>query len=81
MEDVLSVGDTISKQFAKEWRQAFDNHFFDAVIIDDVTYNNLDSIPGYTFSRFINTGSDAFKTFYGSVPSYPRYVLIPKNSR
>jgi len=81
VEDVLSVGDTISKQFAKEWRQAFDNHFFDAVIIDDVTYNNLDSIPGYTFSRFINTGSDAFKTFYGSVPSYPRYVLIPKNSR
>jgi len=76
--DVLSVGDSISRQFGREWKQAFDDRIFDAIIIDDVTYNNLDSIPGYTFSRFINTGSDPFKNYYGAVPSYPRYVLVPR---
>ena len=75
--DVLSVGDAISKQFAKEYKESFDKQIYDAIIIDDVTYNNLDSIPDYTFSHFINTGSDPFKTYYGNVPSFPRYVLTP----
>ena len=75
--DVLSTGDAISKQFAKEYKEAFNKKFYDAIIIDDVTYNNLDSIPNYSFSRFINTGSDPFKTYYGNAPSFPRYVLVP----
>jgi len=78
VSDISAVGDSVSKEFAKQWQATFDTGLYNAIIIDDVTYNNMDSIPNYIFSRFINTGSDSYKTFFGNVPSYPRYVLIPK---
>jgi hypothetical protein len=79
--DIAAVGDRLSTQFKKDWQATFDTGLYSAIIIDDVTYNNMDSIPNYTFSHFINTGSECYKTFFGSVPSYPRYVLVPKKEK
>lgn len=78
IQDVLCVNDTVSRVLAEEVKQAFQYRYFTSIIIDDISYNAIDSIPGYRFSSFVNVGRPALKTYYGSVPSYPRYILVPR---
>ncbi len=79
MEGVFNVKDQYATDLRKERDAAFTNHKFSCIILDKNSFRYYDSIPRYTYSNLINTGTSSFHSLIGNLPTTPRYVFIPKS--